>query len=521
MYISSLTAVTGYISSLTTDSITIGDGNGFVDFGAARAVVFSSIQTNTGSLYATTAFIGNTSTLNQIRYWGLFGNYNNTILAEVSTGSAVGAQEFLVFKGSSTSDRIRFQTTGDIRFEPQVAAREFSTATALATPTMILQSNLVGINTISPATTLDVAGTVRATTMSSQQYFLSSLNGIAFSNFISTASLVSTTFGLVDHLELQSSIAGLATIGYISSSQLTSTLTGLSNLAVTQIIAGTNVTISPVGGQGIVTINASGGGGGITEGNLISTVEGLGTVNYISGPIIITNDIIALDNLAGVNTSASTLKLLGLTDLYEDFPVWNSSNQISGSDPDPAPLRLDMFGSARILKNLYVGSTTTVLTTAGVQAQQVSSLHTTASTITLSDKGPLFASTNTVTSITDVFLNDSYVAQRIPVIPLIISTITTNMLLQPEFLGMHFVLINSDSNFGPPVLVRADATFVANVPDGWYCYLKQTPDSNYPFNSIEAETDLSNATLPTTDAGMSNYQAPMKFIVSGGFKIPY
>jgi hypothetical protein len=95
------------------------------------------------------------------------------------------------------------------------------------------------------------------------------------------------------------------------------------------------------------------------------------------------------------------------------------------------------------------------------------------------------------------------------------------MLLQPEFLGMHFVLINSDSNFGPPVLVRADATFVANVPDGWYCYLKQTPDSNYPFNSIEAETDLSNATLPTTDAGMSNYQAPMKFIVSGGFKIPY
>ena len=443
----------------------------------------------------------------------------------MSTGTAVGAQEFLLFKGSSASDRIRFQTTGDIRFEPQVAAREFSTATALATPTMILQSNLVGIATVSPVATLDVRGTAFVTTMSSQQHFLSSLNGIAFSNFISTASLVSTTFGLVDHLELQSSITGLATIGYISSSQLTSaftsTLTGLSNVAVTQIVAGTNVTISPVGGQGIVTINASGGGGGgITAGNLVSTVEGLGTVNYISGPDIVVSTVFGAQIAGGSILTASTLYIAN-DFLASEFPVWNSSNQILGSDPDPAPLAMDVFGSARILKNLYVGSTTTVLTTAGVQAQQLSSLHTTASTITLSDKRPLFASTNTVTSITDVFLNDSYVAQRIPIMPIVISSITTNMQLQPEFLGMHFVLTNSDSNFGPPLLVRGDATFVANVPDGWYCYLKQTPDSNYPFNSIEAETDLSNAFVPTTDAGMSNYQAPMKFIVSGGLKIPY
>ncbi|NBU05221.1 MAG: DUF1566 domain-containing protein [Sphingobacteriia bacterium] len=35
--------------------------------------------------------------------------------------------------------------------------------------------------------------------------------------------------------------------------------------AVTQIVAGTNVTLSPAGGTGIVTINASGGGGGGTE----------------------------------------------------------------------------------------------------------------------------------------------------------------------------------------------------------------------------------------------------------------
>lgn len=448
VYISSLTGVVGYISSLTTDSLTIGDGNGWVDFGAARAVVFSSVQENTGSLYATTAYIGNTSTLNQIRYWGLFGNYNNTILAEVSTGSVVGAQEFLVFKGSSTSDRIRFQTTGDIRFEPQVAAREFSTATALAIPTMILQSNLVGINNAAPTTTLDVTGTIRGQIVSTLALNISSING---------------------------------------------------------------------------TIYSAGGGGGITTGNLVSTVEGLGTLNYISGPTIITSNIIALDTLAGVNTSASTLKLLGLTDTYDDFPPWINSNQIAGSDPDPAPLRLDVFGSARILKNLYVGSTTTILTTAGVQAAQISSLNTTASTVTLSDKGPLFASTNTVTSITDVFLNDSYVAQRIPIKPVVISSLLDTMFLQPEFLGMHFVLINDDSNYSQ-FNVRMDPGVAASVPDGWYCYLKQMMNSNFYYNNgVAASTDVGTVVLPLVEDthGQSNYQGPLKFIVSGGLTIPY
>ena len=472
VYISSLTGVTGYISSLTTDSLTIGDGNGWVDFGAVRAVVFSSIQENTGSLYATTAYIGNTSTLNQIRYWGLVGNYNGTYLAEVSTGAAWGAQEFLVFRGSSTSDRIRFQTTGDIRFEPQVAAREFSTATALATPTMILQSNLVGINNAAPATTLDVTGTIRGTLLSTLGLNISSINGTVYS----------------------------AGGGGITTGNLTSTVAGL----------------------GQIYLSTATGGGGITTANLTSTVEGLGTANYISGPFIITSNIIALDTLAGVNTSASTLKLLGLTDTYDDFPPWITSNQIAGSDPDPAPLRLDIFGSARILKNLYVGSTTTVLTTTGVQAQQISSFHTATSTMTLSDKRPLFASTNTITTITDVFLNDYYVGQRTPVYPVIVSTLTTNMLLQPEFLGMHFLLINSDSNYSQ-LLVRGDPTFVNNVPDGWYCYLKQVPDSNYFNDGVGAETDLGTVPLPTTNppGGPSNFQAPMKFIVSGGLKIPY
>jgi len=47
---------------------------------------------------------------------------------------------------------------------------------------------------------------------------------------------------------------------------------------VTQIIAGTNITISPVGGTGAVTINASGGGGSSGFQSPSGTVNGSNTV---------------------------------------------------------------------------------------------------------------------------------------------------------------------------------------------------------------------------------------------------
>lgn len=50
-------------------------------------------------------------------------------------------------------------------------------------------------------------------------------------------------------------------------------LTGISaSGAVTQIVAGTNITISPIGGTGVVTINSSGGSGSPeSDQNIIAT----------------------------------------------------------------------------------------------------------------------------------------------------------------------------------------------------------------------------------------------------------
>jgi hypothetical protein len=122
-------------------------------------------------------------------------------------------------------------------------------------------------------------------------YVASSVTG-AQGTVVNTTSLVSTTFGL-------------QTSGFISSTNLTSTVSGLSNIVVTKLIAGTNITLTPGNGQGEVTIDAAGGGvGGITTGNLVSTTFGLQTSGFLSTP-----------NLLGLVSTANLINLISTTNL--------------------------------------------------------------------------------------------------------------------------------------------------------------------------------------------------------------
>ena len=59
-----------------------GSGDGFVDFGAVRAVVVSTIQENTGLLNATQVFASTISAT-------LFPVYYNTIISTVNTGNTM------------------------------------------------------------------------------------------------------------------------------------------------------------------------------------------------------------------------------------------------------------------------------------------------------------------------------------------------------------------------------------------------------------------------------------------------
>jgi hypothetical protein len=110
-------------------------------------------------------FVGSSSNANFIKFWGNSGEYNNTVIAQQSTGG--GASELLFFEGSSINDQFRFQTTGSIRFEAGVSQpRNYLTANQVTTPTMFINaSSNVGIGTSNPQYTLDVTGTGRFTTL--------------------------------------------------------------------------------------------------------------------------------------------------------------------------------------------------------------------------------------------------------------------------------------------------------------------------------------------------------------------
>jgi hypothetical protein len=209
-FTSSLVASTIIASSLQVQSFTVGSGTGWLNFGPIQTVIVSSLQETTNALYANTAFIGIQSTVNSIQYNGLFGNYNNTVLTEVSTGA--GTQEFLVFKGSSTSDRIRFQTTGNFVVETGVSARLWSNTTiptqSNATAAFFINtSSNVGIQCNAPGTALDVNGTARAILLSSQQVFTSSIFGnVGTLSILSSQQLFTSSIGFVNLAQSSSNL---------------------------------------------------------------------------------------------------------------------------------------------------------------------------------------------------------------------------------------------------------------------------------------------------------------------------
>ena len=109
-------------------------------------------------------FVGSDSNANFIKFWGSIGEYNNTVIAQQSTGS--NSTELLFFEGSSIRDQFRFQTTGSFRVETGVSGpRNYCNAGQVATPSLFISTGTaVGLFTNAPTHTLDVVGTGRFTT---------------------------------------------------------------------------------------------------------------------------------------------------------------------------------------------------------------------------------------------------------------------------------------------------------------------------------------------------------------------
>ena len=160
--------------------------------------------TSINGVTASTLFIGTDPRRSYLGFYGSYGTYDRSVIAELSnanTGSGAhdAQQELVFFRGSNTGDGIRMQTTGYIKFETGASARVFPSVTSLTTPTMILTSaSNVGILTATPSFPLDVAGLGRFQTVSTLALNISSLNSVAFPNtrVISLSSLTGTSADL-------------------------------------------------------------------------------------------------------------------------------------------------------------------------------------------------------------------------------------------------------------------------------------------------------------------------------------
>jgi hypothetical protein len=126
----------------------------------------------------------------------------------------------------------------------------------------IVISTVTGLGTIGYVSTPSLV----STTTGLRNNLTSTVAGLGTIGYISSSQLISTVIGLgtvgyVSSSQLTSTVTGLGTVGYVSSSQLISTIAGLDKVAVTRLVAGTNITLTPSDGLGIVQVNASGGGG--------------------------------------------------------------------------------------------------------------------------------------------------------------------------------------------------------------------------------------------------------------------
>jgi hypothetical protein len=143
LFFSSATGNTAYISSLTIDQLTFGDGNGWADFGAIRAAVVSSYQVNTGILYApiiSTSLLVGVNFLTQV-------NLTSTVIGLGTTGYLSSAITNLGGFGLvSTANLVNLVSTANL-------ARLVSTANlATLVSTSYLQTQLgstvIGLGTV-------------------------------------------------------------------------------------------------------------------------------------------------------------------------------------------------------------------------------------------------------------------------------------------------------------------------------------------------------------------------------------
>jgi hypothetical protein len=197
-----------------------------------------------------------------------------------------------------------------------------STTFGLQTSGFVSTANLT--NLVSTANLTNLVSTANLTNLVSTANLTDLVSTANLTNLVSTANLTNLV-----------STANLTNL--ISTVNLTSTIAGLSNIVVTKLIAGDNITLTPAGGQGEVIIDAAGGGGGgITTENLTSTVAGLGFS-------FSTNSIVLSSSMSNYQLTTSTNTITEQPYLWMNDRIYGTYNPVTVVVSTLGDTDLDIF----------------------------------------------------------------------------------------------------------------------------------------------------------------------------------
>ena len=242
--------------AIITSSIQFFQGPGSLQFPDLQTSNLSTVQLWTNSISTNTVvtsnmYLGQNAAQTPIQFYGR-GNFNMTALAEQSTSAT--SQEFLIFKGSTTNDQIRLQTTGifvletgaSVRTWPNTAQLPIANAALVVDATCNVTMNngtfylqaanqRVGINTLTPFVTLDVNGTVRAPVSLFSSVNTSSITGI-------TAYLSTLTLSSIAMLNGSTIYSQLDNTNTLNASTLNGTTLKISTATVSSLLTTSSIT---------------------------------------------------------------------------------------------------------------------------------------------------------------------------------------------------------------------------------------------------------------------------------------
>ena len=165
-----------------------------------------------------------------------------------TAGSTSGASETIVI-GNSTSPSIG-------------AVNDQSGVTAYTT----LQSDYGSEIQLNDASPIAVTLSTLSTNPGIQLPYFTTINNLG----TGTATLTPPSPALINGASSLAVPGGQFAIIYFDGTNFTANLGASGSAGVTQIVAGTGITISPVGGTGAVTVNATGGSGGVSSLNALT-----------------------------------------------------------------------------------------------------------------------------------------------------------------------------------------------------------------------------------------------------------